>query len=305
MQPFSTGAILLISLVLSGCRPPPATPTQDIRIVSLAPSLTESLCAIGAADLIVGRTSVCDFPPEAIERIPVIGGFGTPSLELLARAEPTLVLDTALADETVATQITRMGIRHHRIRCKGLDDIVPMLRELGTLTGHQAEADALASSLADAIDQARANLRLSDFAEATTDKPTADRRSPVSVYAEVWHDPMTTIGSHTFLADLIRLAGGRPIADSVKKDYFQIGPEQVIAENPDIILCLYMGPSDGAAEMIRRRSGWEHINAVKSGHIFDQLHYDVLLRPGPRLLEGLAALRDCVRQAQQGAEHDL
>ncbi|MBL7077272.1 MAG: ABC transporter substrate-binding protein [Kiritimatiellae bacterium] len=296
MRQFWTVTILLTGLLLTGCRPSSAPPPQEeIRIVSLAPSLTESLCAIGAADLLVGRTSVCDYPPEIVKDIPVIGGFGTPSLELLARAQPTVVLDTALADETVATQITRMGISHRRIRCKGLNDIVPMLRELGTLTGHTKQADALAADISAAIADAHADIR----------HPTSDIRHPLSVYAEVWHDPMVTIGSHTFLADLIRLAGGRPIADSVKNDYFQIAPEQVIAENPDIILCLYMGPSDGATEMIRRRSGWEHINAVKNGHIFDQLHYDVLLRPGPRLLEGLAALRDCVRKAQQGDKHDL
>jgi len=300
MQPFWTGAIVLIGLMISGCRPPSApAPQNAVRIVSLAPSLTESLCAVGAGHLLVGRTSACDYPPDVVDSIPVIGGFGHPSLELLAQAEPTLVLDTALADETVATQITAMGINRRRIRCSALDDIAPMLRELGQLTGHTNQANALARHISETITEARAaDIQPSDSAKATPDRPTSDLRSP-SVYAEVWHDPLTTVGSKTFLADLIRLAGGRPIADAVNKDYFQIAPEKVIAENPEIILCLYMGPSNGAARLVGRRAGWEHVRAVQTGCVFDGLNHDVLLRPGPRLLDGLDALRGCIEQAIQ------
>ncbi len=280
---------ILIALVAMGCRPPPATTAGGpLRIVSLAPSLTESLCAIGAGDLLVGRTSACNYPPDIVEEIPVIGGFGHPSLELVAHAQPTLVLDTALSDETIAAQISAMGIERRRIRCHALNDIAPMLRELGRLTGHQTEADALATEIANAV------------AEVHAARPPTSDLQPPSVYAEVWHDPMTTIGTHTFLADLIRLAGGRPIAESVDKAYFQIGPEQVIAENPDVILCLYMGASDGAAEAVRRRPGWDHINAVQADCVFDGLDNDILLRPGPRLLAGLDAMRACVRQAREG-----
>ncbi len=309
MQQSRTGVLLLISLLLSaGCRPPSAsTPQTGIRIVSLAPNLTESLCAIGAGHLLVGRTSACNYPPEIVERVPVIGGFGHPSLELLALAQPTLVLDIDLADESVAAQISAMGIERRRITCHSLADIAPMLRELGEITGHTAQANALATKIANAIADAQSSALRSPPAlrSSQNEGGTSSLRPPPSVYAEVWHDPMTTVGSNTFLADLIRLTGGRTIADSVKKAYFQISPEQVIAENPDVILCLYMGRSDGAADAVKRRPGWGHITAVKTDCVFEGLNNDILLRPGPRLLAGLEAMRACVEKARREAPHDL
>ena len=293
MQRSWMGIIILVSL-LAACRPPPAAPTEGpLRIVSLAPSLTESLCAIGAGYLLVGRTSACNYPPSVVDRVPVIGGFGHPSLELLANARPTLVLDIDLADESVAAQIDTLGITRRRITCDALEDIAPMLRELGQLTGHTTQANALASKLSDAIVTARATP--SDLRSPTSDLLPPPPRP--SVYAEVWHDPLTTVGNSTFLAGLIKLAGGRTIAASVDKAYFQIAPEQVVAENPDIILCLYMGPSTGAAANVKRRPGWRHINAVQRDCVFDGLDNDILLRPGPRLLEGLEAMRACIRKA--------
>ena len=161
----------------------------------------------------------------------------------------------------------------------------PLGADLDFIHRRTAEADALAARILTATAEARASLA----ASATTP----------SVYAEVWHDPMTTIGSDTFLAGLVRLAGGRTIAASIKKAYFQISPEQVIAENPDVILCLYMGPSDGAADAVKQRPGWEHVTAVQTDRVFEGLNNDILLRPGPRLLAGLDALRACMKQAGQ------
>ncbi|MBT7700923.1 MAG: ABC transporter substrate-binding protein [Verrucomicrobia bacterium] len=307
MQRFWILITIVVGLMAVACRPPPAVPDGGpLRIVSLAPSLTESLCAIGAGDLLVGRTSACNYPPSVVDQVPIIGGFGHPSLELLVNAHPTLVLDIDLSDESVAAQIAALGIPRHRIACDALDDIAPMLRELGQLTGHTQQANALATKIDSAIQEARtgaSDLRLPSIARrAKEGPPTADLRPPPppphpSVYAEVWHDPLTTIGSHTFLADLIELAGGRIIAASVKKPYFQISPEQVVAENPDVILCLYMGPSSGAAKRVARRPGWQHITAVQHDCVFGGLDNDILLRPGPRLLEGLEAMRACIGKA--------
>lgn len=276
--------VLGLCILAAGCgRPPRPGPAAEIRIVSLAPSITESLCAIGAADLLVGRTSACNYPPEIAGTVPVIGGFGRPSLEMLADVHPTLVLDVDLADESTAAHIEAMGIPRRRLRCRSIDDIAPMLRELGRLT-KTTRAAALADALAGAVADARTRL------------PAAGHRP--SVYPEVWHDPLTTVGRDTFLADLIELAGGRAIGGDVDKPYFQIAPEQVLAKNPDVILCLYMGPSDGAAAAVARRPGWEHVSAVRNECVFEGLDNDVLLRPGPRLLEGLDSLRACMEKAR-------
>jgi iron complex transport system substrate-binding protein len=273
--------ILVVGLLFQGCRPSgevTVSASSEIRIVSLAPSITEAVCAVGAGNLLVGRTSACNYPPDELATVPVIGGFGVPSLELLAQARPTLVLETALADESIGAQLDAMGVPRKRVRCRSLDDIPSMLREIGALTGHAADAEVLASALAKELSQLKA--------------VPVNENSP-KVYAEIWHDPMTTIGKGTFLSDLIEIAGGQSVGDGAGRDYYQISPEHVISTNPDVILCLYMGKNEGASDALKSRPGWQHINAVRHDAVYDGLSNDVLLRPGPRVLEGVAQLKQC------------
>ena len=235
---------------------------------------------MGAGDLLVGRTSACNYPDEVVASVPVIGGFGTPSLELLAKARPTLVLETALADEAIGLRIDAMGLRRERIRCRGLEDIPGMLRQLGVLTGRETTGRELAAELSRKLLELRA---------------TASGGARPKVYAEIWHDPMTTIGAGTFLSDLIALAGGLSVGDDAGKDYYQLSPERVLSSDPDVILCLYMGKNEGAADAVKARPGWQHLKAVRNGAVYDGLANDILLRPGPRVLEGVALLQTCFR----------
>lgn len=277
--------VVLCGAGFAGCARGPAAvegrgaSEASVRIVSLAPSLTEAVCAVGAGDLLVGRTSACNYPPEIVDRVPVVGGFGTPSLELLADVQPTLVLQTALADEALGARIDAMGIARARVRCEGVQDVPSMLRRIGRLTQHPEKGRELAATL---------NRTLQTLRRSVPPKP---RRN---VYAEIWHDPMTTMGRNTFLSDLIALAGGRSIGDAVAKDYYQISPERVLNANPDVILCLYMGKNEGASEALKARPGWQHLAAVRHDAVYDGLPNDVLLRPGPRVLEGVALLRACL-----------
>ncbi len=274
--------IALFAALLAGCRNEVASPDkpsaapESIRIVSLAPSITEAVCAVGAGDLLVGRTSACDYPAEITATVPVIGGFGTPSLELLAEVRPTLVLDAALADESIGAKIDGMGIARKRVKCRGLDDIPGMLRQVGALTGREAAGRELAAALNQELIALRASV--------------SDAYRP-KVYAEIWHDPMTTIGAGTFLSDLIALAGGRSVGDDAGKDYYQVSPERVLSSDPDVILCLYMGKNEGAADALKARPGWQHLKAVRDQAVYDGLANDILLRPGPRVLEGVALLK--------------
>ncbi|MBT3193039.1 MAG: ABC transporter substrate-binding protein [Verrucomicrobia bacterium] len=154
-----------------------------------------------------------------------------------------------------------------------------MLREIGKLTGNEADARELAAALSRRLLELRA-------AEVPSPRP--------SVYAEIWHDPMTTIGSGTFLSDLIALAGGKSIGDGAGSDYYQISPESVLSSNPDVVLCLYMGKGEGASGALKARPGWQHLKAVQTSAVYDSLNNDILLRPGPRVLEGVAILRACL-----------
>jgi iron complex transport system substrate-binding protein len=271
---------VLAALLAGGCAEPVPSGSTAPRVVSLAPNLTEIICAIGAADLLVGRTSVCDYPPEATARIPVIGDFGAPSLELLAQASPTLVLDVDLADETTGRKIEALGFRRERVRCRSLDDIPAAVERIGELLGREFAAGKLATEL-------RAQV-----AELRRDAVAPEERP--SVYVEVWHDPIMTAGRDSFLSQLIDLAGARNIGDAAGRDFFQASPEWVVAADPEVILCLYMSERGEPRNIVLERAGWQGVRAVRTAAVYDDFDPDVLLRPGPRVMQGVAALRRCL-----------
>jgi iron complex transport system substrate-binding protein len=275
-------AVPVLLLAAAGCRPRPAPPAaapgDGIRLASLAPSLTEIICTLGAADCLVGRTSVCNYPPGDVAGVAVVGDFGVPSLEMLASVRPTLVLEVDLADPTLAARIEDLGLARRRIPCRTLDDIPSAIRDVGRLTGR----DARAADLAAGIENGIAALRRS-AAPASADAPT--------VFVEIWADPLTTVGRTSFVSELVTLAGGRNIAADVERDYFQVSPEWVIARDPDVILCLYMSEDARPRARVLARAGWETVAAVRHGRIHDRFDVDILLRPGPRVLDGIAQLR--------------
>jgi len=273
------GGWLWLTLLAAG-RPAAAAPPAE-RVVSLAPNLTEMICALGAADQLVGRTSACDYPPAPLKTVPVIGGFGAPSLELVLRQRPTLVLDVALEDEALGRRLTALGLRRQRIPCRTLDDIPAALRTLGRLLHRAPAAEALAARFA--ADLAR--LR-----RAAADSP---RRRP-RVYAEIWSDPLMTCGRRTFLAELIALAGGQNLGDAADRDYYPLSAEWVLLQQPECILCLYDAPPGDPAGRFRARSGWARLPAVRQGRVYGGFDNAVLLRPGPRALEGVRRLRQCL-----------
>lgn len=265
---------------------PPADHGTE-RVVSLAPNITEIVCAIGGAHHLVGRTSACNFPPEALKDVPVVGGFGDPSLERLLAARPSLVLDVALADEATAQKIAEIGLRRERIPCSSLGDIPNAITAVGALVGHAPGAQALAADLRAMIEAFR------DRARAVKNRPR--------VYVEIWCDPLTTAGKASFISELIALAGGDNIGDAVNKDYFQVGPEWVLDQNPDVILCLYMTGAGDVRNAVLQRSEWRNINAVKTGRVYCDLDSDLVLRPGPRVLQGIALLQSSMFRSGSGS----
>ena len=98
---------------------------------------------------------------------------------------------------------------------------------------------------------------------------------------------------------MIYLAGGRNLGDDVEKDYFEVSPEWVVSRNPDIVLCFYMSKGSGARRSVLERTGWQQVNAVRSGAVFDGFDNNLILRPGPRVLEGIEALKTCIRREKK------
>ena len=277
-------------LLVSGCTNKGARttdqPTGKLRIISLAPSLTEMIFAIGAGDQLVGRTNACDWPAAAA-KVPVIGAFGRPSLELLASIHPDLVIDVDLADKETGKKITSLGIRRETFSCKTPDDIPVVLRKLGKLTGHTREADSLALSI---------TTGLAEFKKKAEKEPHKN-----TLYLEIWNDPFWTGGQGSYTSALITYAGGQNIGDVVKKEYFEISQEWVIQKNPDVIACMYMAKKSSASDDVMNRSGWQNIAAVKNHRVYDRFDNSLFLRPGPRVLEGIALLYRTIHAQEKPA----
>ncbi|MBI2437695.1 MAG: ABC transporter substrate-binding protein [Lentisphaerae bacterium] len=296
--------LLLIVLLLPGCSSRHSNPAPDgDRVVSLAPNLTEIICAIGAGAALVGRTSACDYPPEIVKAVPIIGGFGAPSLDRLLKSKPTLILDIALEDETTAKLIAQLGIRRARVPCSTLADIPTAIITVGRLAHAEPAATSLAERIRREVIRRRAELEL---------RKAAGQSAP-TVFAEIWGDPLMTVGRNSFVAELITLAGGRNLGDEVAlaelgqadKDYFPVASEWVIARDPDIILCLYpiaggsaQNPEEAHVKRLAARTGWSQIKAVRTLRVYGAFDNNLILRPGPRVLEGIEALQTCIQQSE-------
>jgi iron complex transport system substrate-binding protein len=126
--------------------------------------------------------------------------------------------------------------------------------------------------------------------------PPAGAARP-TVFVEVWHDPVTTAGKESFVADLIELAGGRNIGNEASTPYYTVSSEWVIARNPDVIIALYMAGGTNVPP-VAGRAGWSAVAAVKNGRVYGNLNNDLILRPGPRVMEGAHLLRKCIDPAQ-------
>lgn len=291
------GCSLASLCLLAGCSRAPESREDGPRVVSLAPSLTEMICAIGAETQLVGRTSSCDYPPDKIKSIPVVGGFGAPSLDLLLKIKPTLVLTMDLEDESLGKVIDQLGLKREKIHCSAVDDIPLAISRVGSLLHREDAANALADSIRN---------RLAELRQAADNRTASGRQTP-SVFVEIWGSPLTTAGKKSFLSDLIHLAGGHNIGDeAADKEYFSISSEWVIVRNPDVIICLYMskehkiaGSKAGNGETrdwarVNSRTGWSNITAVRNHRVYGGLDNSAILRPGPRILDGIESLRRCI-----------
>lgn len=261
--------------------------TNTPRIVSLAPSLTEIVCAVGGADRLIGRTDVCNYPSNLLANVPVVGGFGRPYLEPLLAQKPTLVLDVDLEDQSLGAAFERLGIGRQHIACRRLADIPPAIRTIGRLAGRIDAGNALASAIECGIRNRRA---------AVAQRPPEQR--PL-VYVEIWGDPLMAAGKNSFVSELVALAGGRNMGEELAHDYATVSTEWVLTRNPDIILCLYPSSDHGARKAVAARLGWKTLRAVQNGRVYDDFNLDTILRPGPRVLDGVEQLRRAIADNTQ------
>jgi len=264
-------ALLLLFAFTVGCgkrKGNPSAPTHFHRVVSLSPSTTEAMFAIGAGDTLVGRSRYCDFPAEAA-KLPQVGGYVDPNLEAILGLAPDLVIG---ARGPLGTQVTdaldQRGIRWFFPKTESFDEIRTMLRALGEQTGHKDSAEQLVTQ----IDQ---SLR-------TTHDLIAQRVHP-RVLLVFGLEPIVVAGPTGFTNELLT-AGGAVNAVSAGDAYPTLGMEKVLALDPDVVLNAVMSEAHAATRIATGAPGWGELRAVKEGRV-RYLTDESILRPGPRVAE--------------------
>jgi len=262
---------------LLGDRPVPSSGSR-LRIVSLSPNITEIVFALGAGQDLVGVTTACDYPPEA-RRLARAGGFGSPDAEAILALKPQLVVGSGPGmDVLPAVELLR---RREVPVCilseASFGDLFLAIRRLGDLTGRVEAAARLTASLSE---------RLAAVERRFRDVPEGKRPR---VYVEIWMQPLISVGASSFVTELVRRAGGISITADLPGDYPQVSPEVVVARDPSVIVLTHGGGSATAAS-VGRRVGWARVTAVREMRVIADLLPDLILRPGPRLVEGVEEL---------------
>jgi iron complex transport system substrate-binding protein len=272
--------LLSLALVLTACTPTEQTDIEYVfddlgrlvaingtpqRIVSLAPSNTEILFALGLGDKVVGVTDWCNYPPEALEKEKV-GAYNTPDIEKIVALNPDLILVAYGTTMEVINSLVGLGLTVFGIKTTDLDDLLNDIKRIGEITDKELEAQALTDEMAIEIQ--------------TVTNQTEELEQRPTVFYIVWHDPLWTAGSETFIHELIEKGGGVNICQNLT-GYTTISLEEVVARNPEIIIT-----SIWSYDWALNATELAGTNASQTGRIFT-CDDDLVQRPGPRLVKGL------------------
>ena len=249
-------------------------PQSIKRVVSLAPSLTETVYALGLQDRLVGDTDYCDYPPDAQKKTKVGGGIN-PSIETIASLHPDLVLATKNFNrlETVET-LKGLGIPSYTTEPHTVRDIISSTEKIAELMGAPEAGKSVAEDM---------QKRLSALQEKLEGTP------PRRVLYVVWSDPLISIGKDTFIADALRLAGAASIVDSAQS-WPQMNLEEIVKMQPDYLV-FASSHSESLTrdfDVLTRRPGWRLLDAVRKRRF--AIISDAVDRPAPRIVSAIEEL---------------
>lgn len=274
-------ALTLTLCATAGATRYPLTLTDDLgrqvtlraeprRIVSMLPSNTETLCALGVCDRLVGVDNYSDFPQQ-VTRLPKLGGLYDPNVEAIVALKPDLVVVSKYGK--LAESLAEAGVTVLAVNPETYDDVFRKTFTLGQVVNREAQAKALI------LNMQRDIARVEILTRNAVRKPTT--------YLEIDPTPYS-VGPNSFIGVLLTKAGARNIIPASMGDFPKVDPEFIVKANPQLMLGLDL-------KAARSRPGWQSIQAVKSGRVLEiprELN-TMLGRPGPRLpqaLRGLARL---------------
>lgn len=251
-------------------------PIKITRIISLAPSVTENIFAVGAGDRLVGVTTFCNYPEQAKE-IAKIGDTMTPNMESIVALKPDVVfVSTASQIEAFMKTLEANGIAVYVTNPESLEGVIHNLEEFATIFGTEQKARPFIYDLQDR------SIRLSEFTlnRDETSVQYEKRVQPVPVFVQISKEPLFTIGKASFVTEVIVRAGGKSLTANVESAYPKLSKETASALNPEAII---LSASDDNKEP---NDAFKNSPAVKNGRIY-KVNADLLSRPGPRLVDAL------------------
>ena len=250
------------------------------RIVSLMPTVTDLIVAMGQADRLIARTDY-DVDPR-IRHLPSIGGGLTPSVEWIAAQHPDLVVAWPdNASRSLVAKIDAVGVPVYGARTDTIANTLTIIRNLGTLMDARASADSLEQSITSALDSVRISAR-------------GKKRVRVAYVLAV--DPPTVAGPGTFINELIAIAGGENAFGDLRQPYAEINIEEIIARNPHVIVFAREGSGD-AQRALASLPGWRDLESVRSGRVH-RVSPDYFNRSGPLMPRAARELAQFFDQAR-------
>jgi len=248
-------------------------PEPPRRIVSLVPSVTEILFAIGAQDRLIAVTDFCDFPAEARGK-PRVGGMISPSLEAITALRPDVVVVTPAGNsEGTLAQLARLRIPVFAVNAESVREVLDLVERLGRLAGRAAQADALAGDLRARVRQVRE--RVAPFTR------------PRVLYV-LWPEPLIVPGRGALVTELVELAGGRSVTADAASGYPRYSTEAAVARAPEVIVLA----RHGHQSMPTSSDAWRRFTGLPAirGRRLHTVDGDVFHRYGPRVVDGLEQL---------------
>jgi len=246
-------------------------PAHPSRIISLAPSVTEVLLLLGAGDRLIGVTTHCRWPAEALTK-PKIGDLLNPNFELILAAQPDLVIaSTAGNDRAAVLKLATLGLPVFVTAPRSVEMIFRTVEDIGRITGRATQGEQLVI---------RMKARLAGIRQRLAGLPAT------RAFFITWFDPLLAPGKDTFETDVLRLAGVESITAGIDEFYPRCSLEQVMAQDPDVILSVErMG---NPLPDLRQVAGWQRLSAVRTGRVY--VLKEALQHPSPRFVDALEDL---------------
>ena len=246
-------------------------PKHPLRIVSLAPSVTEVLYLLGAQDRLVGVTTHCDWPEDAKTK-PKIGNLLNPNYEVILAAKPDLVIATTAGNDRAAVlKLAGLGLPVFVTAPRSVEKIFETVLDAGRITDRAREAEQLVSNMRERLDEVRRRLA---------------GLPPTRAFFMTWFDPLLAPGKNTFENDVLRQAGVESITADIEEFYPRYSLEQILARDPEAILTVEHNTRSVAD--LKWIAGWNRLSAVRKGRVY--VLSEVIQHPSPRFVEGVEEL---------------